>query len=73
MSSQAALARAIGVSRMQVSHIVHGNRSVDADLALRLGKAFGQTPEYWLNLQSSFDLKTAPRAELKNVRKLVAA
>jgi plasmid maintenance system antidote protein VapI len=46
---------------------------VDANLALRLGKAFGQTPEYWLNLQSSFDLKTAPRAELKNVRKLVAA
>ena len=54
MSSQAALARAIGVSRISLD-IVHGNRLVDADLALRLGKAFGQTPEYWLNLRSSLD------------------
>ena len=57
--SQAEFARAIGVSPMRVSHVVKGTRPVTAELALLFGLAFDQTPQYWLNLQASFDLKTA--------------
>lgn len=57
--SQAAFARAIGVSPMRVSHVVKGARPVTAELALRFGRAFGQTPEYWMGLQSLYDLETA--------------
>jgi len=48
--SQAAFARAVGVSAMRVSDVVTGARPITADLALRFGKALGQSPEYWLNL-----------------------
>ncbi len=57
--SQAELARAIGVSPMRVSHIVKGKRPVSADMALRLGRRFGQSPQYWLNLQARYDLDRA--------------
>lgn len=74
--TQAALADAIGVSPMRVSHLLRGDRPVTAELALRLGRALGQTPQYWLNLQTAYDLKVA-QAEMKNgllsVRKLAAA
>ena len=57
--SQAALARAIGVSPMRVSHVIKGARPVTAELALLFGRAFNQSPQYWLNLQSDHDLKIA--------------
>src|SRR5258708_5855323 len=60
--SQAAFARAVGVSAMRVSHVVTGARPISADLALLFGKALGQSPEYWLNLQAAYDLATAQRA-----------
>jgi len=72
--SQARLARAIGVSPMRVSHVVNGSRPVTAELALLLGRAFGQTPQYWLNLQADYDLKLAERdldERLKAVTELV--
>ena len=47
--SQNAFAQAIGVSPMRVSHVIKGTRPVTAELALLLGKALGQTPNYWLN------------------------
>lgn len=74
--TQAAFAEAIGVSPMRVSHLLRGDRPVTAELALRLGRALGQTPQYWLNLQTTFDLKVA-QIELKDsllaVRELTAA
>ena len=57
--SQAAFARAIGVSPMRVSHVIGGSRPVTAELALLFGKGLDQSPEYWLNLQSAYDLATA--------------
>ena len=71
--SQAAFARAAGVSAMRVSHVVNGTRPVTADLALLFGKALGQSPEYWLNLQAAYDLATARNAlggKLAGVRQL---
>ena len=60
--SQAEFARAIGVSPMRVSHVVNGTRPVTAKLALLFGRALGQSPQYWLNLQADYDLKTAEMA-----------
>ncbi len=74
--SQAQFARAIGVAPMRISHIVNGARPVTAEMALLFGRAFGQTPQYWLNLQSAYDLKIAERAiggRLKAVAELQPA
>ncbi|MDO9053961.1 MAG: HigA family addiction module antitoxin [Gallionella sp.] len=57
--SQAEFARAIGVSPMRVSHVINGTRPVTAELALLFGRAFDQSPQYWLNLQATYDLKMA--------------
>ncbi len=74
--SQAHFARAIGVSPMRISHVVKGTRPVTAELALLFGRAFGQSPQYWLNLQGTYDLKLAERVignQLKAVSELGAA
>ena len=57
--TQAAFASALGISPMRVSYLLKGDRPVTAELALRLGRALGQTPQYWLNLQTAYDLKVA--------------
>jgi addiction module HigA family antidote len=54
-----ALARALRVPPNRISAIVNGSRSVTADTALRLAKAFGSTPDFWLNLQKQYDLDCA--------------
>jgi addiction module HigA family antidote len=59
--SQAEFARAIGLSAMRISYVVKGKRSVTAEMALLFGKAFGQTPQYWINLQAAYDLKMAEK------------
>lgn len=60
--SQAEFARAIDVSPMRISHVINGARPVTAELALLFGRALGQSPEYWLNLQTAYDLKLAEDA-----------
>jgi addiction module HigA family antidote len=69
--SQAQLARAIGVSAMRVSHLVNGKRPVTAEIALRLARFFGQTPQYWLNLQNRYDLDCAQDALGDRIKSLV--
>ena len=54
--SQYRLAKEISVPPRRINEIVHGNRSISADTALRLGRYFGLSPQFWLNLQSHFDL-----------------
>ncbi len=74
--TQAAFAEAIGVSPMRVSHLLKADRPVTAEMALRLGRALGQTPQYWLNLQAAYDLKTANTTfgkQLATVKQLVHA
>ena len=55
---------------MRISHTIKGTRPVTAELALLFGKAFGQTPSYWMSLQTSFDLKTAEKALVQKVRQV---
>jgi len=75
-TSQADFARAIGVSPMRVSHVINGTRPVTAELALLFGRAFEQSPQYWLNLQTAYDLKTVEHemsGRLRGVRRLANA
>ncbi|MBI3680782.1 MAG: HigA family addiction module antidote protein [Acidobacteria bacterium] len=60
--SQYRLAQDIGVPAMRISHLVHGKRPVTAELALRLGRYFRQSPRYWLNLQSRYEMDVAEDA-----------
>ncbi len=59
--SQNALARAIGISPNRIAEIIGNRRRITADTAVRLGLYFGNTPEFWMNLQSRYDLKRAQR------------
>lgn len=66
--SQAEFARAITVSPMRISHVVRGTRPVTAELALLFGRALGQSPQYWLNLQATYDLQTAEKAIVERLQ-----
>ena len=55
--SQYRLAKDIHVSPRRINEIVHGERAISADTALRLGCYFSNSPQFWLNLQSHFDLE----------------
>jgi addiction module HigA family antidote len=55
--SQYRLAKDISVPPRRINEIVHGKRSITADTALRLGRFFGMSPQFWLNLQTRYDLE----------------
>jgi len=54
-----AFAHALHVPANRITAILNGNRSITADTALRFSRFFGTTPEFWLNLQTAYDLKIA--------------
>ena len=62
---QAEFVRRIGVPRMRISYIISGQRPVTAEMACLFGKAFNQSPGYWIGLQSDYDMKIA-RENLKD-------
>jgi len=64
-----ALARAVRVPANRISAIVNAERGVTADTALRLAKALGTTPDFWLNLQKQYDLDCA-RDEAKDLARI---
>lgn len=55
--SQYRLAKDISVPPRRINEIVHGKRAITADTAIRLGRFFNMTPQFWLNLQSRYDLE----------------
>lgn len=55
--SQYRLAKDISVPPRRINEIVHGKRSITADTALRLGRFFGMSAQFWLNLQTRYDLE----------------
>lgn len=57
--TQNKLAVAIGVPPRRINEIVHGKRAITADTALRLGRYFGVDPQFWLNLQTRYELEVA--------------
>jgi addiction module HigA family antidote len=59
--SQNRLAKAIGISPNRIAEIVNNRRRITADTAVRLALYFGNSPEFWMNLQVNYDLKIARR------------
>ncbi|MGH3351735.1 MAG: HigA family addiction module antitoxin [Nocardioides sp.] len=57
--TQNKLAVSIGVPPRRINEIVHGKRAITADTALRLGRYFGMDPQFWLNLQTRYELEIA--------------
>jgi antitoxin HigA-1 len=68
--SAAELARKIAVPTNRVTQILNGTRSVTGDTALRLGHFFGTSPQFWLNLQTLYDVRIAEHKAGKTVRAL---
>ena len=72
--SQYRLAKTIGVAPIRINEIVHRRRSITADTALRIGRALGMTPEFWLNLQRMYDLARARAStDISAIESLVEA
>lgn len=74
--SQYQLAKAIDVPARRINEIVHGQRRITADTALRLSRYFGTSERFWLNLQARYDLETEKDrlgTELDDIRPLSAA
>ena len=65
-------AEILGVGRVTLSNLVNGKNGVSPEMAIRLSKAFGSSPEVWLGLQMDFDLAKAERKKI-NVEKAVLA
>ncbi len=64
-------ANTINVPRSRANDIVRGRRAITTDTALRLARYFGTTPEFWINLQSRYDLDVADRDLRKRIEKEV--
>jgi addiction module HigA family antidote len=70
------LAGAVGVSRQSINEVLRGRRAVSPAMALRLGRLFGNSPEFWLNAQRAVDLWDAAQAlesDLERIQPLNAA
>jgi addiction module HigA family antidote len=65
-----ALARAIGVPRTRIERIVREETPITADTALRLGRFFRMTPEFWMGLQSQYDLRCAERGLIRELNRI---
>lgn len=68
--SAAELARQIEVPANRISQIIHGRRAITGDTALRLGRWFGTSPQFWLNLQALYELETVPAATRQRIEAL---
>jgi addiction module HigA family antidote len=65
------VAKNIHVPQRRIDLICRGEAAVSADMALRLGRLFGTTPEFWINLQAQYDLEVAARAAGKAIARAV--
>lgn len=67
-------AKVLGVTRPTVSKLVNGRAAISPEMAIRLSKAFGSTPEFWLRLQLNYDLaQVAAKAETIQVERYIPA
>ena len=65
------LSHAIKVPRSRTNDIVRGRRAITTDTAIRLGRYFGTTPEFWINLQARYDLDVADRTVRRRIEQEV--
>ena len=65
------LARELKVPVGRLSEIVNGRRALNADAALRLSRYFGSTPEFWINLQATYDLRVTIHSSARRIEREV--
>lgn len=70
--TQHKLAVSIGVPPRRINEIVHGKRAITADTALRLAKFFGVSPQFWLGLQTQYDLDVAEDKVFSEIEQIQA-
>ncbi len=70
--SQSGLAKHIGVLPKTVNEICRGKRGISAEMAVKLSKAFGGSPQFWLNLQNNWQLSQLDFSELKKIKPVAA-
>lgn len=68
--SAAELARRLHVPTNRIAEILNGKRAITGDTALRLAHFFGTSPEFWLNLQSLYEIRLAQRKHGKSIKSL---
>ena len=68
--SAAELARKLNVPTNRITSILNGQRAISGDTALRLGHFFGTSPQFWLNLQSLYELRVAQKKVGRSIRTL---
>ena len=71
--SQNGLARAIGVPPNRINEILLGKRAISADTALRLARYFHNTPGFWMNLQSHYEIECAKEKSAEKIRAIKPA
>ena len=72
--SEGQLAKRIGVPRTRLERVTRGETGVTVDTAARLARALGTTPQFWLNLQMAYDLRTAvPEIDVSGIEPVIAA
>ncbi len=71
--SQYRVAKDVGVPPRRINEIVHGKRAITADTALRLAKYFGTTAQFWLNLQTRYDLESQIEKSMGKIEREVHA
>lgn len=69
--SQYYIAKSISVPSRRINEIVHGKRRITADTALRLGRFFNMEAQFWMNLQSRYDLEVAREASIDRLNQEV--
>lgn len=67
--SQNRLAAEISVPSKRISEIIHGKRRINADTALRLARYFNMTPQYWMGLQTDYDLDVAMDESVEKINR----
>jgi addiction module HigA family antidote len=68
--SVSSIAKALGVSRQTVNELLRERRAVSPEMALRLSRLFGNTPEFWLNAQRAIDLWEATKTVSRKLEKI---
>ncbi len=69
---QSVLARHIGVLPKTINEICRGKRGISAEMAVKLSKALGGSPQFWLNLQNNWELSKLNYSNLKNINPVAA-
>jgi len=70
--SQSSLAEHIGVLPKTINEICRGKRGISADMAMKLSRALGASPQFWLNLQNNWELSQLDQGGYKNIDTLAA-